>query len=98
MTFTKIYKITSKTNPEKVYDSTTSFWADHSDVVTDTKDLNATYKASGKLISTTGILAGDGLSINYEKIYKDEASFNEFEIEADSAMDTEAGKLDFVEV
>ena len=98
MPWTKNYRVTSKTNPDKVYATTDEFWADHSDVVFNTAGLNQTYLADGRIERITGNLSADGKSLDYQKIYKDETAFNEYTTEALNDMTTEATKLNFDEI
>ena len=95
MPWTKTYKVTSKTNPDKVYATAKEFWADHQDVVTNTSYLNTTYLGDERIERITATLSTDGKSIDYQKVYKDEQSFNEYTTEAENAMETEATKLNF---
>jgi hypothetical protein len=95
MPWTKTYKVTSKTNPDKVYATEAEFWLDHDSVIDGASRINETYLADGRIESITETLSADGKSINYQKVYKDEQSFNEYTTEAANAMETEATKLIF---
>ena len=53
------------------------------------------WKEHGRIERITATLSTDGKSIDYQKVYKDEQSFNEYTTEASNAMETEATKLNF---
>jgi len=78
MSYTVQYRITSITNPDKVYASKQDFWDDHSKSAT----IDKSSVESGKVESYNSELDAGGKSITKTMIFVDESAFNTYVTEA----------------
>ena len=95
MSYRLTYRVTSRSNPSKVYTSTAEFWEDHETETSATDTQNTAYTSDGDLESTTSTLSGDGSYVTYVKTYKDRAAFTQYASETSSGLTAEAVVLDF---
>ena len=95
MSYRLTYRVTSRSNPSKVYTSTAEFWEDHETETSATDTQNAAYTSAGNLEAETSTLSGDGRYVTYVKTYKDRAAFTQYVSETSSGLTAEAVVLNF---
>lgn len=95
MSYRLTYKVTSKSNPSKVYTSTAEFWEDHETETSATDTQNTAYTSAGNLESETSTLSGDGRYVTYVKTYKNRAVFEQYISSTSSGLTAEAIVLNF---
>ena len=95
MSYRLTYKVTSKSNPSKVYTSTAEFWEDHETETSATDTQNTAYAIDGDIEATTSTLSGDGRYVTYVKTYKDRAAFTQYVSSTSSGLTAEAVVLNF---
>ena len=95
MSYRLTYRVTSRTNPSKVYTSTAEFWEDHETETSATDTQNTAYAIDGDIEATTSTLSGDGSYVTYVKTYKDRGAFTQYASETSSGLTAEAVVLNF---
>ena len=98
MSYEKTFIVTSLRHPDKVWTSAEDFWTDHNPEVGAANDANASYIASGKLLSQSSTLGDDGKSVIYTKMYASEEAWNEFNESNEEAVAEETTVCTFTKV
>ena len=78
MEFTVKYKVTSKRDPDKVFESVEEFWAFHDTTTTNDEPEERARLEGDNLLDKFSVLDEDGKSVIHTKIWIDEEVFNEY--------------------
>jgi hypothetical protein len=93
MSYTVQYRITSITNPDKVYAAKQDFWDDHSKIAT----IDKSSIESGKVESYNSELDAGGKSITKTMIFVDEDAFNAYIIGITNLLSSLGIELDIAQ-
>ena len=77
MSYTKQYRITSKTNPDTVYTDIQDFWNDHNRTTKDVDKSSIWSSFDGKF-KLNSVLDEGGKSVTRTIVFEDETAFNDY--------------------
>ena len=78
MAFTVKYKVTSKRDPDKVYESVEEFYAAHDSTTTNDNKEEKRRLEGDNLLDKFSVLDEGGKSVTHTKVWIDEEVFNEY--------------------